>query len=157
MKKNKGFMLAETLIVTTFVSGILVFLFIQFSSLSSSYDDSYKYNTVENLYSLKNIRTYILNDINIMENIETIVDYNKILDITDCKLSTDTKYCKLLFEVENIEKILISQNNSSIDAFSNEDEKIKTFVKKINQSGSEKYRIIAVFKDNTFATIRFGD
>ena len=60
MKKNsnKGFVLAETLIVTTFVAGILFFMFVQFTSLSKNYNDSYKYNTVEDLYALRNIRDY---------------------------------------------------------------------------------------------------
>ena len=68
-KNSNGFMLAETLIVTIFVAGVLIFLFIQFSSLSKSYEESYIYNTVEGLYSLngfnnllkeKNISIYLI-------------------------------------------------------------------------------------------------
>ena len=44
---NKGFVLAETLIVTSFVAGVLLYLFIQFSNLNKNYNNSFKYNTIE--------------------------------------------------------------------------------------------------------------
>ena len=61
MKKNKnsGFMLIETLLVSTFVLGVLTYLFLQFSALKRSYDDNFKYNTVPSLYGVKNINQYI--------------------------------------------------------------------------------------------------
>ena len=113
MKKdsNKGFVLVETLIVTTFVAGVLIYLFIQFSNLSQNYEDSYKYNTVENLYSLRNIRDFILKDkIGFINNLEQVTSYG-IVDITDCKNFTETEYCLKLLELENIKQIFITNNN----------------------------------------------
>lgn len=159
MKKNSnnGFVLAETLIVTTFVSGILIFLFIQFSNLSKNYNDSYKYNTVEGLYSLNNIIKYINIDEFFYDNLEGLVTTNKYLNITDCSLFSDQEYCTLLFELENIDSIYIVENYFNKNIFNDSKETIKNFINKISGDGEEKYRIVAEFKDFTFATIRFGD
>ena len=53
MKKvnNKGFMLTETIVVSTFTLTILVLLFVYFKDLVIAYNDSYRYNTVEGVYS----------------------------------------------------------------------------------------------------------
>lgn len=156
-KSNNGFVLAETLIVTTFVAGILIFLFIQFSNLSKNYNDSYKYNTVEGLYSLNNIIKYIKSDTTFNESLSTLVNTDKYLEITDCTLFSDPKYCSLLFELENIKSIYITDNYFNKSIFNNSEETIKTFINKINSDGEQKYRIVAEFNDFTFATIRFGD
>lgn len=156
-KLNKGFVLAETLIVTTFVAGVLIFLFIQFSTLSNNYNDSYKYNTVEGLYSLKNIRDYIISDSDFLTYIEENITSAQYIDITDCELFTDTKYCSLLFELENIKNIYITLNNFDKTIFEQDRESLKDFINKINSEGNETYRIIAQFNDDTLATIRFGD
>lgn len=159
MKKisNNGFVLAETLIVTTFVAGILIFLFIQFSNLSKNYNNSYKYNTVEGLYSLNNIIKLIESDENFNQNLNNLITSDKYLDITDCSLFSDQKYCLLLFELENIESIYIVNNYFNKSIFNDSKETIKNYINKISGDGEEKYRIIAEFKDFTFATIRFGD
>ena len=38
-----------------------------------------------------------------------------------------------------------------------EDEDLNLFINKINPSDNQKYRLIAKFNNNTFATIRFGE
>ncbi len=159
MKKsyNKGFMLAETLIVTTFVAGVLIFLFIQFSNLNKNYDDSYKYNTVEGIYSAKNIIDYIKSDTAALTTIGENVNYSSNLNITDCNIFSDIDYCLLLFELENIKKIYIASNYFDKTTFSNASSSIQKFINKINAESDEKYRIVVEFNDETFATLRFGD
>ena len=158
MKKNtnKGFMLVETLVVTTFVAGILVFLFIQFTNLSRNYSDSYKYNTVQGLYALKNIKNYIEND-SAYSYIEQMLDTEYYINLEDCDMFSNTNYCEKLFEVENIEKIYVTSNYFDKEIFFNFDEGFKTFINKINSKGEEKYRLLVEFTDSTYATIRFGD
>lgn len=150
-------MLAETLIVTTFVAGVLIFIFIQFTNLSKNYNDSYQYNTVEGLYALRNIREYILTDSAILTQIENSVTEDKYLEITNCTNFTDKDYCLKLIELENINKIFISTNYINKDLFYNFDESFKKFINKINSEDSEKYRLIAEFNNSTYATIRFGE
>ena len=147
MKKNcGGFMLAETLIVTTFVAGVLIFLFVQFSTLNNSYDESYVYNTVEGLYATDDIIDYIKTDSKVLEYIKTNVDSNTYVDITDCRE---------LFSLENIDKVFISTNEISYD-INAYDDKFKKFISKINKEGNESYRVVAAFKNSTYATVRFG-
>ena len=159
MKKNssKGFMLVETLIVTIFVASILIFLLIQFTNLNNNYNKSYDYNKVEDINSLRNIIYYIENDINAMTNIQNSVIYDKYLDITNCDIFLEKKYCKKLFELENIKKVIVTTNKVKYELFEKHDEKFKIFINKINEDGDEKYRLIVYFNNSTYATVRFGD
>lgn len=159
MKKNltQGFMLVETLIVTTFVSGVLIFLFIQLVTLSNNYDDSYRYNTVEDLYSLSNIRDYLYNDVGALNLIKNKVDDEGYIEITDCSMFTEINYCLKLFELENIKTIFIIQNYLDENLFNNYNDALKRFINKISGEGTNKYRILAEFNNNKYATIRIGD
>lgn len=159
MKKinNSGFMLAETLIVTVFVSGILIYLYIQFSNLNKSYEDSYIYNTVETLYALDDIKIYIEREDQILEYINTNIEDLKYIDITDCSLFTDIDYCKKLLEVENIKSIFITTNIVPYESITQYNEEFTAFINKINKEGIEPYRIVASFNNSTYATLRFGE
>lgn len=159
MKKmnNKGFILAETLIVTTFVAGILIFIFIQFTSVSQTYEDSYKYNTVEDLYALEDIKNYILSDIGAIKFIDESINPDKIIYITNCSIFTNEDYCKKIFELEEIEQIIVSNNYFEPNNISVSDEEFSSFIKKIKGTEKQKYRLIASFKNHTYATLRFGE
>ena len=56
---NKGFLLAESLIVTTFVLTVLIYLFSQFKNLMIEYKKTYQYNTVEDIYNLGSVGKFI--------------------------------------------------------------------------------------------------
>ena len=159
MKKtnNKGFMLAETLIVTIFVAGVLIFLFIQFSNLSKSYDESYKYNTVEGLYASEDILRYIQSDSTTMTYISENIDNLKVIDLTNCTNFTNSNYCNKLFELENVDRIIVTKNKVPYSEIGITDENLMSFIKKINKEGTEPYRIIVAFKNSTYATLRLGE
>lgn len=159
MKKinNKGFMLAETLIVTTFVAGILIFLFIQFTNLGKSYDDSYIYNTPEGLYALEDMKEYINTDSDLLLYIEENIGTKKYIDLTDCSLFKNKEYCTNLIKIENIDKIFITTNDFDKESITGYNEDFNTFINKIIGEGSEKYRLVASFKNSMFATLRLGD
>ena len=159
MKKkfSNGFMLIETLIVTTFVSGVLIFLFTQLVTLRNNYDNSYKYNTVEELYSLRNIKDYLLTDVNSLNAIKTKVDEDGYIEITDCSMFSEINYCLKLFELENIKKIFVTENYVDKNIFNNYNDAFKNFINKINGEGENKYRILAEFNNSRYATIRIGD
>ena len=60
MKKNElGFMLAETLIVATFISVILIYLFVQFRNINNNYEKTLKYNGVNEMYILEQVYNYL--------------------------------------------------------------------------------------------------
>lgn len=159
MKKriDSGFMLVETLIVTIFVSGVLLFLFIQFSNLSKSYDESFNYNTVEDLYLLNDIVKYIESESNVMTYIENNINTVSHIDLTDCTLFSSNDFCSNLFELANISQIFVSNNNISPNSITEYNIGFKNFIDKIKGTGNQKYRLVASFKNNTYATLRFGD
>ena len=154
---NNGFMLAETLIVTTFVAGILIFLFIQFTNLGKSYDDSYVYNTPEGLYALEDIKEYINTDLDALLYIEENIESLEFIDLTDCNLFKNKDYCLNLFKLENIDKIFITTNDFTKENIVGYNEEFKSFINKITKEGNQKYRLVASFKNSTFATLRLGD
>ena len=156
-KDSKGFLLAETLIVTIFVSGVLIFLFMQFRSVSKSYDESFAYNTVDDLYALEDIKNTILDDQTLYNYITTNVNEKKYIDITDCSLFTNSEYCLKLIELSNIKQIFITTNYFENNDIKNYDEAFKIFISKVHGDGEESYRLIASFNDNTYASLRFGD
>ena len=63
MKKmnNKGFLMVEALIVSTFVVSVLIYFFVQFKKVDASFELSYSYNTVNGLYAVNNISAYLDN------------------------------------------------------------------------------------------------
>lgn len=155
--KSRGFMLAETLIVSTFVAGVLIFLFIQFTNLGKAYDDSYIYNTPEGLYALEDIKQYIKTDSDLLLYIEENIDVKKYIDLTDCDLFTNKEYCTNLFKLENIDRIFITTNDFDKENITGYNEGFYIFINKILKEGNEKYRLVASFKNGMFATLRLGD
>ena len=156
-KNNKGFMLAETLLVTVFVSGVLIYLYVQFSKLNTAYDQSYLYNNVESLYALEDIKDYIESDALFTQYFVKNIESKYYIDISNCNLFTDKEYCLSLFEIENIDEIFVTTNvvpKEKINIYSDD---FSTFINKINEEGEQPYRIIGSFDNSTFATIRFGD
>lgn len=156
-KDSYGFVLIETLLVTTFVAGVLFFLFTQFTSLSKNYNDSYKYNTVEDLYALRNIRDYILTDTDAFNQIKETISNKKIVNITDCTLFEEEDYCLKLLELENVKRLIVTENNFNQNLFKDYDTGFIKFTNKIEGEGKHKYRLIVEFNDDKYATIRFGE
>lgn len=147
----------ETLVVTAFVAGVLIFLYIQFTNLNESYEESYIYNPVEGLYALEDVKVYIEEDLEISQYINENIDTLKYIDITDCSLFAYESYCKELFKLENIKNIFITYNSVPVVDFNNYSLDFQKFIEKINKEGTQPYRIIAEFNDSTFATVRFGE
>ena len=151
MKKmnNRGFMLTETLIVSTFLVTTLLFIYIQFNNITKTYEKSFKYNTVNSLYSLNNLKNYILNDG--VDNLKNRASENIFVLINDC--SSDyfayTNYCSKLIDSLNIKTALLIYNDVDIDATSGLDQTIIDFINDMDIKLD--YYLVAEFNDNTFA------
>ncbi len=163
MKKmsNKGFMLAETLIVSTFIMVILLFLYIQFNRVWDSYDETFTYDTVNSIYSATNIRDYVMTD-----GYATLV--NKLgskthIDITKCNTEyfKNRNYCVRLFDNLNVKKVIFTHEDvTSLQSYvpsAASSDFSQTFKDYIVSLSSEKisgiYRIIVEFKDDTYANV----
>lgn len=171
MKKldSKGFLLTELLVTATLVSTVLIFLYTQFYTIKRSYDTSFKYNTVNGLYALSNVRSFLEeNDIYILTQGLNTTSY---IDLKNDNLQTaNTTYFNelitglnikyLIFTNQNIDNLINQINNgTALNSDTNEYEDLKKFIKRIdfdNKDTSNNYRIIAEFNDNTFASILVG-
>ncbi|MDD2181405.1 MAG: hypothetical protein PHW32_03435, partial [Bacilli bacterium] len=94
-RKNLGFMLTETLIVSTFVTASLLYMFIQFRQVYQNYDRTFSYNTINSLYAVNQIKKYIIDvDITTIGN-ELIESNNQYLELTSCQsnLFAEEEYC----------------------------------------------------------------
>lgn len=58
---NKGFLLVESLVVSTFVITVLMLLYVQFNNLMANHRRSYTYNSVENIYDLGSMADFLKN------------------------------------------------------------------------------------------------
>ena len=171
MKKldSKGFILTELLVTATHVSTVLIFLYTHYYTIKRSYDTSFKYNTVNGLYALSNVRSFLEeNDIYILTQGLNTTSY---IDLKNNNLQTaNTTYFNelmtglnikyLIFTNQNIDNLINQINNgTALNSDTNEYEDLKKFIKRIdfdNKDTSNNYRIIAEFNDNTFASILVG-
>ena len=155
---NKGFLLTESLIVSTFVLTVLVFIFIQFKNLMVNYKSSYMYNNVEDIYSLGSMGAFLKNNITISipENSSYLEIYK---DGTCTNIPEEKVYsCNELADAMNLEYMIyidsdIESLKSSIGNTSLNQE-IKDFIERA--SGDRivgKGRLIAKFKNGNFATV----
>lgn len=150
MKKNdqKGFMLVETLVVTTFIAGVFIFLFIQFSNLNKSYKFSFKYDTVEGKYALEDVLDYLKNETRFTSKIDLYMSSNEYIDITECSndLFINVSYCKKLLSLENINKVIISNNGFKPQEESQLSENIKEYFNKINKKNENSFNYYVVIE-----------
>lgn len=164
MKKmnNRGFLLAESLVVSTFVLTVLILLFVQFKTLFNSYEDSYDYNTVEGIYNLNTMKKYIIN--NKKEALQGKVNssgYLVIVEDSSCKdLFNDLGYCdtlaremglKTLIYTKSFEPITLNNENFATQTF-------KNFLNRLENTKADdkKERLIGQFNDGTYAKIDYG-
>jgi len=160
MKKNcKGFVLVEFLTVSIFVLGVLIFLTVQFNTINKSYNRSFKYDTVPDLYFARNIKNMILNDS--YDNLKDKVNQDKYVDFTDCSTTyfNSRNYCKALLESEKVKKaIFVSQDLisfKSTDYYNGLDESFKSFISRLKSNNNGSYMILLEFDDDTYTSLRF--
>lgn len=149
-KSQKGFMLVETLVVTTFIAGVFIFLFIQFSNLNKNYKSSFKYDTVEGKYALKDIEDYLKADTKFRFKIVHYMNLNEYLNITECstELFINTNYCKKLFELENVKTVIILNKDFKPTSKNKISEDIKEYFNKINKKNTNNFNYYIVIELN---------
>lgn len=149
MKKDnqKGFVLAETFIVSTFVLGVLVVLFLQIKTVINGYDRSFTYNTITGIYNTSEIKKYVQK--NDYSTILGNVDSNEYVILNS---SYDNNRYADIFKVSNVKTLVISKGNLTGLKENNElSSRFKKYIKTL--SSSSGYQFIIEFNDDTFAAI----
>lgn len=159
MKKNnkKGFILAEAIAVSVVIITSLVIVYTQFMTLNTNYKSSFQNNNVNELYLANNIKKFIMDDG--LSSLIRILESNLYVDISSCssEIFEEYMYCKTLFDAANIKTVLftkedINELKENIDntIFS---QTMKNYIKKLNNSNGENYRIIIEFEDDKYSTL----
>lgn len=163
---NKGFLLAESLIVSTFVLTVLIFLFVQFKNLMVNHKKSYTYNSVENIYDLGSLADYfkaneisnsaLKNALNAVGNDNNIEIYNQTSGCLSSVLNDGTvSACNTLAETMDLDYVLYTDSDiDNIDLSKINYQDMRDFIDKINATKiKDKGRLFAKFKNGNFATI----
>ncbi|MBR3198615.1 MAG: BspA family leucine-rich repeat surface protein [Bacilli bacterium] len=163
-RNNKGFLLAESLIVSTFVLTVLIFLFIQFRSIMISNKRTYIYNSIEDIYTLGSISDYYKNNLNELDAIKNqlqpegqpanpyIYIYKKAEANSLCsgacnEMATAGKFEYIIYTNSNISNIKTALNDENI-------QDLKTFIKKIDAQTVEGMgRLIGKLENGHFVTV----
>lgn len=158
MKKNKsmGFMLTETLIVASFISVVLIYLFVQFRNINNNYDVTLKYNGVNEMYILGEFKKYLE-----QENLEQLslnlsYDDKSYYDLSTCsdEIFSNTDYCTVLLNISNIDEIIYMKSDNTINtnSFNPAFNDYLNSIKKVNGM----YILAAYFKDGKFASVKMN-
>lgn len=151
MKKNKhnGFLLAEAFIVSTFVLGVLIFMYVQVKGIINNYNKSFSYNTIPDIYITKEIDKYFRY---IYSDVSDDLESNGYIDIT--------VYDEMMSNLKNsanIKQIIISLPSISWNIGSaGVDNKFKDYISWLKRNNSKDcdYIIITEFNDDTYASLR---
>ena len=167
MKKNssKGFMLVETLLVSLTISGILVYMYAQFSTINSAYQKLYDFNTANSLYRAAAVREFLLNYTNGGGTLYTGLTVEDL----ECELIPsisveELNYCEGIIRAIDAKQVILT-----VDAFDEEDvvgivsdaadrPKVTSFLNSIKRDGSHgtaKKRLVIIFNDGTIASVLF--
>lgn len=157
MKKNsQGFMLAETLVVGTFISVILIYMFVQFRNINNNYGKTLKYNGVNEMYILEQINKYLKQ--NNIDKLSSDIVYGEvshyILNDCDPSIFIDTNACQTLFNISEIKQAVYFNESNPLTSpdFSNS---FNDYIKTIKK-GDGLFVIAAEFNDGSFASIKVG-
>lgn len=157
-KNNKGFMLVEALVMSMVVIGTLTFMYIQFQNISRSYEKSFNYNTITDLYITNEIKDYLI-DNDLLDTYKDKVTgssakYIIINDITDSSF----KMLKFKGQVKTI--LLTDESLSGLKGKKTNtlSEKFNDFINYLKVDKEEgKYRLLIEFNDDTFASLKIGE
>lgn len=160
-KNNKGFMLFETLVVSTVVLGALIFLYVQFSSVKRSYDINFRYNTIPGLFYAKNLEGFLKEDGYEEILVDTNASENGYVDITNCLYSSSL--CSKIIENSNMRTVLFTINDiSTLQNYVSENNVFNDTFKKFilslpTTTTNQKPRLIIEYSNDTFAAITIGE
>ncbi len=153
-KNNRGFMLTEALIVATIVISALIFLYTQIKNIINNYDNTFRYNNINELYALNSFKKYIQQDA--INSLADAADESGYIEITDCTTYfTNESYCNQLITELGIEKLIFSVADLSYIKDNNTyNQDIKNFINYINPNSTDGvYTLIAKFTSGEFSSV----
>ena len=163
-KNNRGFLLAESLVVSTFVLTVLILLYIQFNNLTNNYKNSYNYNNVESIYDLSSVSNYLLNNnYNLSNQLTASKPYVIVYKNGSCNMDAGIidSFCDNLINRMDAKTVIYTSSDISViqkyvstHDDSNINQKLREFISRVETSTIQnKGRLFAEFNNGTYATI----
>lgn len=151
MKKlnNKGFMLVEILVVSVFISTVLVVLFVQFKKINNSYEVSFNYNTVDGLYLLDNLKKIIGPKVDTYLGDQNYVNFYLTLCPNmeyECEMINNMNVKSLYLVMKDAKKDMLNDTSLSIT--------FKDYIKYMSfNTYNTNYFLVAEFSNGTYASV----
>lgn len=146
-KNNKGFMLAEVFIVSSFVLGILVYIFVQTNSIMRNYNRSFSYDTVQGLYITNEVKKFIGYSGYDKNELANACDTYQFFDVSDY-------YYQRIKRAANIKTVILGNLNymkENVANDSNISAKEKDYINYLSNRG--KCVLLLEFNDDTYASL----
>ena len=146
-KNNKGFMLAEVFIVSSFVLGILVYIFVQTNSIMRNYNRSFSYDTVQGLYITNEVKKFIDYSGYDKNELANACDTYQFFDVSDY-------YYQRIKRAANIKTVILGNLNymkENVANDSNISAKEKDYINYLSDRG--KCVLLLEFNDDTYASL----
>ena len=148
MKNNKGFFLAETIVMIALVTTIMAFVYPNVSKLYENYKNRVMYyDQTEDLYALRAI--YEIHKVKINDTTKKAGS-----DVIGCNYSLGKTKINGITEINELEEIYIASYMQSLE---DTNYNFNRYLKRIKKSTNDQsaYRLVGVFKvnhDNDAAT-----
>ena len=149
-KNNKGFFLAETIVMIALVTSIMAFVYPNVSKLYENYKDrAVYYDQTEDIYKLKYVYDYLQTNKNINEYIYSKDQLNEINDIDD------------VLKKIKIDKLYITGYMTSHKVVADDEYDFKRYIIRLKKTtyDTSSYRLIGIFKyeeDNKESKTRYA-
>lgn len=159
-EENKGFMLAEVIVVSTIVITVLTALYMSFNKLYANYQLRFQYYDVNGLYASSKINNLYTDEYLLCTYLKQL-ETNDIVDISCKKGSKEYSMCQKIFSTYQVQRMYLVNYDLKDKNFHNPliDDYISYLGENDNQETSTyHYRIIAVLQDengaNSYANLK---
>lgn len=151
---NKGFIFAETLAATLVIFILIISFYVFSTNFIDNQSKNKNYENIEEIYKLANVRLFLYRTTNLnsvfndyLEGTQTCVSLNNI-NFSDSEEYT-LQYANMLneFKIRQIYLCDFYGSNDFNDAF-------KDYFEYTKNTFKDRYRIIANFNNNKFASIK---
>lgn len=158
---NKGFFLAETIVITGIVAGFLAIFYFQISNLYNNYERNARYNTVESIHAANAVKLYAerMGTDSLLSSLTS--SGQPLYDFTNYSFD-GSGYFEALVSNLNIDTVYITQYNIN-DLVTNYtsyniDAQFLDYLKtqKVSDNKANTYRIIVILGNHNYSSVLFS-
>lgn len=153
---NKGFIFAETLATTLVIMVLLISFYVFSTNFIDNQSKNKNYENIEEIYKLANVRLFLYKSVRFNEIIEkmeqesvTCISLSNIMIENDTENTTQYSNMLSTFGISNIYLCDFGLENPLSDY-----NPLKNYFDYVDETFNDKYRIIAQFNNNRFASTK---